>query len=93
MNSYPDQITNAEALTAGSLVHRASDVRNVVAEQLAAAVKAAAGYVRSSPWQAAGALAVAGIAAGILVARGARRSRRRNAPADAHNSSPEVAGG
>jgi ElaB/YqjD/DUF883 family membrane-anchored ribosome-binding protein len=92
MSSHPDAIVKTASVAAGSLVNRASHMQAVVADQLTAAAKFAAGYVRSSPWQAAGAVALAGIAAGILMARGARRSRRRHAvTGDA--SSPEVVGG
>jgi len=58
------------------LNERAVDVVESLVDQLAAAAKSADGFVRSSPWQAAAAGAVASIAAGILVSRGARRSRR-----------------
>jgi ElaB/YqjD/DUF883 family membrane-anchored ribosome-binding protein len=50
------------------------------------------GFVRSSPWRAAGAIAVAGLAAGILVSRSARRARRRAADANIDSTS-EVLGG
>jgi hypothetical protein len=99
MNTYPDEIVDAENLTAGSLIngaskvtHVASKVTNVVADQLTAAAKSAAGYIRSSPWQAAGAVALVAIAAGILVSRAARRSRRMGRAAK-FVSSPEAVGG
>jgi ElaB/YqjD/DUF883 family membrane-anchored ribosome-binding protein len=92
MNSYPDEIVNAENSNAASLMKRASNVTNVLADQLTAAAKSAAGYVRSSPWQAAGAVALAGIAAGLLVSRGASRSRRRRGRPAEVESSPEFGG-
>jgi len=52
------------------------------------------GFVRSSPWRAAAAIAVAGVAAGILVSRSARRAHRRAAEdADIDSTSSEVLGG
>jgi len=50
------------------------------------------GFVRSSPWRAAGAIAVAGVAAGILVSRSTRRARRPAAE-DANSIPSEVLGG
>ena len=77
---------------------RATDVRdrmsNVVspfAEQLAGAAKNTERLVRSNPWQAVGAIAVVGLAAGILVGRGARRVRRF--ASDRSSASSEVSGG
>lgn len=58
------------------LNERAVDVVELLVDQLAAAAKSADGFVRASPWQAAAVGAVAGVAAGFLVSRGARRSRR-----------------
>jgi ElaB/YqjD/DUF883 family membrane-anchored ribosome-binding protein len=50
------------------------------------------GFVRSSPWQVVGAVALAGLAAGYLVTRGARAARRR-ASAATNDSSSEMTGG
>lgn len=61
-----------------------------LADQLVGAVKGADGFVRGSPWQAVGAVALAGVAAGILVTRGVRRARNG---ALTHDSISEVTGG
>jgi ElaB/YqjD/DUF883 family membrane-anchored ribosome-binding protein len=67
---------------------RVSNVVGSLADQF---VSGTNGFVRSSPWRAAGAVAVAGIAAGILVSR----SRARRRATDEANSAPssEVLGG
>ena len=54
-----------------------SNVVGLFADQLSGAAKSTERYVRSNPWQAAGALAVVGLAAGLALARGTRRFRRR----------------
>jgi ElaB/YqjD/DUF883 family membrane-anchored ribosome-binding protein len=69
---------------------RVSNVVSLFAEQLAGAAKNTERLVRSNPWQAA-AIAVVGLAAGILVARGARRVRR--SASDRSSASSEVSGG
>jgi hypothetical protein len=56
--------------------------------------RATDGFVRSSPWRAAAAVALAGVAAGVLVSRGVRRARSRAAPADdASDVASELSGG
>ena len=52
------------------------------------------GFVRARPWRAAGAIALAGLAAGVLVSRAAQERARRRSASDAGNeSTSEVQGG
>jgi len=87
----------------GDVGSQVSNALSTVADQVADSVqqwtsKARAiakntdGFVRSSPWQAVGAMALAGVAAGILVSRSARRARRRAAAGNGDSPS-EAAGG
>jgi len=70
---------------------RVSNAVGSLADQLVSGLQTTEGFVRSSPWRAAGAIAVAGVAAGILVSRSARRARMH---ADANtDSTSEVLGG
>jgi hypothetical protein len=57
------------------------------------AAKSTDGFVRSSPWQAVGVIALAGVAAGMLVSRSVRRARRRAATTANTEGSSEVLGG
>jgi hypothetical protein len=68
-----------------------SNVVSLFADQLTGAAKSTERYVRSNPWQTAGALAVVGVAAGLALVRGARRFRRRRA--DLSAAASEVSGG
>jgi hypothetical protein len=68
-----------------------SKVVSLFADQLSGTAKSTERYVRSNPWQAAGALAVVGLAAGLALTRGARRFRRRRA--DLSGAASEVSGG
>jgi len=68
-----------------------SNVVSLFADQLTGAAKSTERYVRSKPWRAAGALAVVGLAAGLALARGARRFWRRRA--DPSVATSEVSGG
>jgi hypothetical protein len=68
-----------------------SNVVSLFADQLTGAAKSTERYVRSNPWQAAGALAVMGLAAGLALVRGTRRIRRRRAGLSGAPS--EVSGG
>jgi ElaB/YqjD/DUF883 family membrane-anchored ribosome-binding protein len=70
---------------------RMSNVVSLFADQLTGAAKTTERYVRSNPWQAAGALAVVGLAAGLLLMRGTRRFR--NGRADPSGAASEVSGG
>ena len=70
---------------------RMSNVVSLFADQLTDAAKTTERYVRSNPWQAAGALAVVGLAAGLLLMRGTRRFR--NGKADDSGAASEVSGG
>lgn len=69
---------------------RVSNVVDLFTDRLAGAAKSTDGFVRSNPWQAVGSIALVGLAAGLLVARGARRMRR---PASPEGASAEVSGG
>jgi hypothetical protein len=66
------------------------------ADQLTGAAKSTERYVRSNPWQAAGALAVVGLATGLALSHRTRRlltrpfQRRR---ADLSGAASEVMGG
>jgi hypothetical protein len=66
-----------------------STVVSLFTVQLTGAAKSTERYVRSNPWQAAGALAVVGLAAGLALIRGTRRFRRANAS----GAASEVSGG
>ena len=68
-----------------------SKVVSLFADQLTGAAKSTERYVRSNPWQTAGALAVVGVAAGLALVRGARRFRRRRV--DPSGAASEVSGG
>jgi len=54
---------------ANQTLDRASNVARLLADQVSSAVQSADGYVRSNPWAAMGAAALAAIAAGILLSR------------------------
>jgi hypothetical protein len=68
-----------------------SNVVSLFADQLTGAAKSTERYVRSNPWQAAGALAVVGLAAGLALIRGTRRFRNRRL--NASGAASEVSGG
>jgi len=70
---------------------RGSNVVSLFADQLTGAAKSTERYVRSNPWQTAGALVVVGVAAGLALVRGTRRFRRRRA--DLSGAVSEVSGG
>lgn len=57
------------------------------------AAKSTDGFVRSSPWRAVGAIALAGMAAGMLVSLSVQRARRRGRLQDAADSGSETQGG
>ena len=75
-------------MSSGSM---SSNVVSLFADQLTGAAKSTERYVRSNPWQTAGALAVVGVAAGLALVRGARRFRRRQV--DVSGAASEVSGG
>ena len=56
-----------------------SNVVSLFTDHLTGAAKSTERYVRSNPWQAAGALALLGLTAGLVLTRGARRFRRNRA--------------
>lgn len=68
-----------------------SNVVSLFADQLTGAAKSTERYVRSNPWQSAGALVVVGVAAGLALMRGTRRFRRRKA--DLSGAASEISGG
>jgi len=68
-----------------------SNVVSLIADQVIVAAKNTERYVRSNPWQAAGALAVVGLAAGLALTRGIRRFGRSRA--DLSGAVSEVSGG
>jgi hypothetical protein len=68
-----------------------SNVVSLFADQFTGAAKSTERYVRSNPWQTAGALAVVGLAAGLALARGTRWFRRRRG--DLAAAASEVSGG
>jgi hypothetical protein len=80
--------------TFSSMLDRlASEVQNWTSKARTAA-KTTDGFVRSSPWQTAGAVALAGLAAGVLVSRSrARRAAHANADAAATHAASEMSGG
>lgn len=82
--------------TVDHTVVRLEDFRSDALRDLGSKVHSVAkmtdGLVRSSPWAAAGALAVAGMAVGVLAALGTQRVMRRAAQGHADASS-ELAGG
>ena len=69
-----------------------SKVVSLFADQLTGAAKNTERYVRSNPWQAASALAVVGLAAGLALTRATRRLRRRR-EADLSRAVSELSGG
>jgi ElaB/YqjD/DUF883 family membrane-anchored ribosome-binding protein len=67
-------VDGLERARTGDLGERLSDVIGLLTDYVTDATKAADDIVRSSPWRAIGAVALAGIAVGILVARNSRRA-------------------
>jgi len=87
MSSVVEETGNEiESASTDDFYSRASNVIELLTGQIAGAVKSADGYVRSNPWVAAGAVAVAAVAAGVLLSRGPRRRI-------ADDGASEVAGG
>jgi ElaB/YqjD/DUF883 family membrane-anchored ribosome-binding protein len=91
------EVGNQVSKTLRSIAGQVADgVQNWTSKAKTAA-RTTDGAVRSSPWQVAGAVALVGLAAGILVSRSARRARRaaHEASADSAsaNSSSELSGG
>jgi len=66
---------------------------NDMVQQLMGAARGTDRFVRSSPWRAVGTMALAGLAAGVLVSRGAQWRQRRSAAGRNTLADPEVAGG
>ncbi len=61
---------------------RAGEVADRLSKTLSELTEEVSGKVRANPWQAAGAMALAGVAAGFLAAWGLSRARRKVRPAD-----------
>jgi F0F1-type ATP synthase assembly protein I len=66
---------------------------NDMVQQLVGAARGTDRFVRSSPWRAVGTMALAGLAAGLLVAQGTQWRQRRSAAARNNRADSEVAGG
>lgn len=83
------KVSSAVSSLADQLVHGVEDWTTKARN----AAKSTDGFVRSSPWQAIGVIALAGVAAGMLVSRSARRARMRAANTPNAESTSEVLGG
>lgn len=104
MSSMANQtIVRLKDFRAGDVGDRVSKVLDAFSTQVADSVqdwgakagtvaRSTGGFVRSSPWQAAGAVALAGLAAGLLVSLNARRARRRRAAARLDATSETMGG-
>ncbi len=91
MNSLSNQnVVRLDDVRAGELADRVAKTVSSMADQLAdkvqtwgskakAVAKNTDGFVRASPWQAVGLIALAGVAIGLLVSYSARRRRARPA--------------
>jgi ElaB/YqjD/DUF883 family membrane-anchored ribosome-binding protein len=90
-------------LRAGEVVDQVARTVSSMADQLNESVqgwnskaramaRSADGFVRASPWQAVGIIALAGLATGLLVSYGAR-GRRRAAARDSQDHYDETSGG
>jgi ElaB/YqjD/DUF883 family membrane-anchored ribosome-binding protein len=90
MNSVADRtVVRLKDFRAADVGRRLSNAVSSVAERLVGRAKTTDGFVRSRPWQTAGAIALAGVAAGMLVSRARRRAEKdRNL-----DSTSEVSGG
>jgi len=93
MNSVADQtVVRLKNFRSGA-GKRISNAAGSVAGQVLGAAKSTNGFVHSNPWQAVGAMALAGVVAGLLVSRGARHVRRQRTTHDKLRTAPGVAGG
>jgi ElaB/YqjD/DUF883 family membrane-anchored ribosome-binding protein len=105
MSSVANQtVVRLKPIHAGDVSDRLSKVLNSFTGQVSdslqewrvkarAAAKSTDGYVRSRPWQAVGAIALAGVAAGVLYAVTVRQARRRGRMQDATDATSEPLGG
>jgi hypothetical protein len=66
---------------------------NDMVQQLLGAARDTDRFVRSSPWRAAGTMALAGLAAGFLVSQGSQWRQRRSAAGRNDRADTEVVGG
>jgi ElaB/YqjD/DUF883 family membrane-anchored ribosome-binding protein len=91
MSTVADRtVVRLKDFRAADVGRRVSNVVSSLADQLVGRAKTTDGFVRSRPWQMAGAIALAGVAAGMLVSRRARRRAEKNANLE---STSEVSGG
>jgi ElaB/YqjD/DUF883 family membrane-anchored ribosome-binding protein len=72
---------------------RAGEVADRLSKRLSALTEEVSGKVRANPWQAAGAMALAGVAAGFLAAWGLSRARRKVRLADSGDMTAVSGGG
>jgi ElaB/YqjD/DUF883 family membrane-anchored ribosome-binding protein len=79
--------------TLSSIAGRLADGVQDWSSKARSAAKSTNGFVRSSPWQAVGAVALVSVAAGILVSRSARRVRQRAVRDASRDSVSEISGG
>lgn len=97
MNSVVDQtVVRLKDFRIADVGDRVSSAVNSVADRVLGAAKDTTGYVRSNPWQAAGAIALAGVAAGVagvLVSRRARARKAHTSRDTNRDSTSEVSGG
>jgi len=90
MSTVADRtVVRLKEFRAGDVGRRVSNAVSSLADQVAGGLKTTDGFVRTRPWQAAGAIALVGVAAGLLVSRRARRALK-NANTE---STSEVSGG
>jgi hypothetical protein len=70
-------VVRLQDFKAGEVGSKVSHAVSSLADQLVGAAKSTDGYVRSNPWRALGAVALAGLAAGVVTTLSTRRLRRR----------------
>jgi len=104
MSSVANQtVVRLKDFRAGDAVDRVSTALDTFTEQLSGSVQAwrskaaatarsADGFVRSSPWHSVGAVALAGVAAGVLISLSARRAQRQRG-IDCSDVTAETMGG
>ena len=85
-NLAKQTVVRMQDFRAGEVAGRLSKTLNALSQQVS-------GKVRANPWQAAGAMALAGVAAGFLAAWGLSRARRKSGPADSADVTAVTGGG
>ena len=85
-------IVDQVAKTVGAMADQLTESVQGWSSRAQVAARNTDGFVRSSPWQAVGVIALAGLATGLLVSYGAR-GRRRKAARDRYDSYDESSGG